>query len=72
MNLSLKLVISCHSGDVITSISGLSSVIRDLMEAINIFSLKHRDLKIEKIDKGFKLSPKAYIAIQHVVYEHIR
>ncbi len=77
MNSSLKsnlqLIVTSHDSgsDVITSISGLSTVIRDIRDAIDDFSIKHNDLKIQKVDKGFKLSPKAYMAIQHVIYKKI-
>ncbi len=60
------------SENVITSISGLSDVIRDMKYAINDFSIKHTDLKISETEKGFMLSPKAYMAIQHVIYENIK
>ena len=75
MNSSLKsnlqLIITSHDSDVITSISGLSTVIQDIRDAIDDFSSKHNELKIQKSAKGFKLSPKAYMAIQLVIYKKI-
>ena len=75
MNSSLKsnlqLIITSHDSDVITSISGLSTVIQDIRDAIDDFSSKHNELKIQKSAKGFKLSPIAYMAIQHVIYKKI-
>lgn len=57
---------------LISSISGLPEVIRDIKNSIEDFSSKHPHLKILRTEKGFALSPKAYMAIQHIIYEKIR
>lgn len=70
---NLQLIITRPDSDnIITSISGLSSVIRDIKDSINNFSAKHNDLKISNTNKGFILSPKAYMAVQHIIYEKIK
>ena len=61
-----------HSDNVICSISGCTSVIREIELDIVEFSKTHNNLKIEKTAKGFMLSSKAYMAIQHVIYEKIK
>lgn len=57
---------------VTTSLSGLSWVIRDIEDSISEFSVKHQELKINKTERGFSLSPKAYMAVQHIIYDKIR
>ncbi len=54
------------------SLSGFSEVIRDIQDSIEEFSAKHQDLKILRTERGFSLSPKAYMAIQHIIYEKIK
>lgn len=58
--------------NIITSMSGRTDVIRDIENSINDFSAKHKNLKILKTEKGFMLGPKAYMAIQHVIFEKIK
>lgn len=61
-----------HSDNIITVISGCASVIREIEFSIDEFIQKHKDLNIAKTEKGFMLSPKAYMAIQHVIYDKIK
>lgn len=70
---NLQLIITHpNSDDVVTVISGCASVIRDIELSIVDFMNKRDSLKITKTNKGFKLSPKAYMAVQHIIYDKIK
>lgn len=70
---NLQFVIANYDFEtLISSLSGHSEVIRDIQNGIEDFSSKHPHLKILRTEKGFALSPKAYIAIQHIIYEKIK
>ena len=67
------LVESSNCENTIAVITNSPGVIQDIENAIDAFSRRHKDLKIFKYDnRSFRLSPKAYIAIQNVIYEYIK
>lgn len=69
---NLQFIINANFEVFTTSLSGVPWVIRDIEDSINEFSAKHPELKIEKTERGFSLSPKAYMAVQHVIYDKIK
>lgn len=71
---NLRLIIKSQNVDeTIVTISNSPEVIRDIEYGIEDFMIRRNDLKIEKTGEDvFKLSSKAYIAIQNIIYQIIR
>lgn len=61
-----------HCENFLFTITASVSIIHDIEDAIYAFSEKHKELIIEKDNIGFSLNPKAYMAIQHIIYEKIQ